>query len=182
MSRWFTFMQKIKDRLKIAVNLYHVKQMLGRLCPSLHFAPNSIVGTISGKWHALVPPPIFNVGIVHGVLHSWQVTIFFLENPTLIRGRGLSLKWCYLLNTFAHDCLKTIIIVNSFWRITQNVWQICSWYSPELWFDRLSLLLLLLGTILRLWNMAYPHMCFCEEGFCMTQYCVTAVSYAPAQQ
>ena len=50
------------------------------------------------------PHPIFNVGIVHGVFHARQVTILFLKNPTLKRGRGLSLKCCFLPNTFVQDC------------------------------------------------------------------------------
>lgn len=33
-----------------------------------------------------------------------QIHCFRIISPTLIRGRGLSLKCCYLPNTFVHDC------------------------------------------------------------------------------
>ena len=50
------------------------QKLLGKLRPSLHFAPNSIVRTISCTiWEmscSCAPPPLFNVGIVHGVLHG----------------------------------------------------------------------------------------------------------------
>ena len=56
-----------------------------------------LLAVLFGNWHVWPPYPIFNVG----VLHTREVTIFFLENPTLIRGRGLSLKLCYLPNTLS---------------------------------------------------------------------------------
>ena len=39
---------------------------------TLHLIPLfELLAVLFGKWHALVPPhPIFNVGIVHGVLHA----------------------------------------------------------------------------------------------------------------
>ena len=114
---------------------------------------------------------------------SFMTSHYILPGKSNIdKGEGVISKVMLPSQHFCPRLSENNNIVNSFWRITQNIWQIHSWYSPELRFGRLSLLLLLLGTILRLWNMVYPHMCFCEEGFCMTQYCVTAVSYAPVQQ
>ena len=69
---WKCFVESLSNAYNTDYN--RGQKLLGKLRPSLHFAPNSLfelLPILFGTCHALVPPPpIFNVGIVHGVFHA----------------------------------------------------------------------------------------------------------------
>ena len=58
----------------------------------------------------MIPLPPFNVGAWQRIilLESSEILRFYLNGPTLSRGRG---KIAYRPNTFDQDCLRTVGVV-----------------------------------------------------------------------